>query len=122
MKDTRWSDLIPKLGEFSPELRTVALGKLDELLQGAAPDKLKRLWTKLRDEASRHARFQTAQWALKGADLELFALGVGVDAKRLEISKVQNGVVEFKSPNVNSYSSYILAVKVKDAKPSQDHQ
>lgn len=66
----RWLELIPTLGNFVPDARNDAIATLDHLLTSLPEPNQKRLWSKVRDEVSRHERFNSAPWALKADALD----------------------------------------------------
>jgi hypothetical protein len=71
---SRWERLIRGISSFPPDSRRRALESLDSLLTNLEAADRKMIWSRVRDEVSRHERFQSAGWALSGADLAPFKL------------------------------------------------
>jgi hypothetical protein len=68
----RWIELIRSINTFAPAERSLATAALDRLMSRTSGDRLKRLWSKVRDEAARHQRFKSAAWALPPDQLAPF--------------------------------------------------
>ncbi len=68
--ETRWKSFIPTLAMAPPDRRQLALAALEVTLERVPADQREVLWTHLRNEVSRHAKFATAKWALPATELE----------------------------------------------------
>ena len=62
--ELRWLELVPRIYAFAPAERQVAIEGLDRAMSKVDPERLRRLWQKLRDEVFRHEHFNNAEWAL----------------------------------------------------------
>jgi hypothetical protein len=66
----RWRVLISKLASFAPLERLKAIESLESFSDGLSEEGRLAIWTELKAEVNRHKAFQSAAWAMKGADLD----------------------------------------------------
>ncbi len=65
----RWIALLPYIRVLEPSLRTKAIDALDNLIATVGAEDRTKLWRALRPEVMRHRAYQSAKWAMTGADL-----------------------------------------------------
>lgn len=68
----RWVALVPRLATFAPAERMKALETLELVAEKLSAEGKLAIWTELKSELNRHKAFQSADWAMKGTDLDRF--------------------------------------------------
>lgn len=68
----RWVVLIPHLASFAPAERTKAIEALESNVTQLSEQGKNAIWTELKTEVNRHRAFPSADWSMKGADLDRF--------------------------------------------------
>jgi hypothetical protein len=66
----RWVVLVPHLASFAPEERSDAVEALETVAARLSGEGKVAIWTELKTEVNKHRAFQTADWAMKGGDLD----------------------------------------------------
>jgi hypothetical protein len=66
----RWVVLVPHLASFAPTERTRAVEALESIATRLSEEGKNAIWTELKMQVNRHRAFPTADWSMKGADLD----------------------------------------------------
>jgi hypothetical protein len=66
----RWVTLVSHLASFAPTERTKAVEVLESIATQLSVEGKNAIWTELKTEVNRHRAFQSADWSMKGADLD----------------------------------------------------
>jgi hypothetical protein len=70
----RWVVLVPHLASFAPAERTKAIETLESVATRLSEKGRNAIWAKLKTEVNRHRAFPSADWSMKGADLDRLQL------------------------------------------------